>query len=54
MRLILGSNVREPSIRDTILIGLYRNDCLMNRKLMKVIGRNQYCKYTNRIKYTIS
>ena len=51
MRLILGSNVRQPSIRDTILIGLYRDDCLMNRKLMKVIGRNQYCKYTNRIKY---
>ena len=51
MRLILGSNISQPSIRDIILIGSYKNDSIMNRKLMKVIGRNQYCKYTNRIKY---
>ena len=51
MSLILGSNIQQPSIRDLILIGSYKNDSIMNRKLMKVIGRNQYCKFTYKIKY---
>ena len=49
MRLILGDNIRQPSIRDILMIESTRKD--QTRKLLKLIGRNQYCKYINRVKY---
>ena len=49
MRLILGDNVRNPSIRDILIIEASRKD--LSRKLLKLIGRNRYCRYTNHVKY---
>ena len=49
MRLILGDNIRNPSIRDILTIESIRKD--LSRKLLKLIGRNRYCKYTNHVKY---
>ena len=51
MRLILGNNVKRLSIRDIILIGSCRYENIMNRKLLQDMGRNQYCKHMNRVKY---
>ena len=49
MRLILGDNIRRPSIRDNLIIESSRKD--LTRKLLRLIGRNQYCKHMNRVKY---
>ena len=49
MRLILGDNIRKPSIRDIIIMESTRKD--LTRKLLKLVGRNQFCKINNQYKY---
>ena len=44
MRLILGDNLIQPSIRDIILIGSFQQDLTTNRKLLRAIGRNDFRK----------
>ena len=39
MRLILGDNIRRPSIRDNLIMESSRKD--LTRKLLRLIGRNQ-------------
>lgn len=51
MRLILGDNMVKPSIRDIILIGSLQQDLVMNRKMLKIIGRNNYSKIQCQLKY---
>ena len=49
MRLIMGDNIRRPSIRDILMMESTRKD--QTRKLLRFVGRNQYCKHMNRVKY---
>ena len=60
MRLILGDNLRKPSIRDIILIGSFQGPCTFggvlndlknNRRLLKAVGRNNYSKIQYQVKY---
>ena len=51
MRLILGDNLIQPSIRDIILIGSFQQDFTKNRKLLRSIGRNNFIKVKYQIKY---
>ena len=51
MRLILGDNLKQPSIRDIILIGSFQQDLTTNRKLLKAIGRNDFRKVRYQVKY---
>jgi len=51
MRLILGDNMVKPSIRDIILIGSYQQNCISNKKILKMIGRNNYSKVQYQVKY---
>lgn len=41
----------KPSIRDIILIGSYQHNCISNRKILKMIGRNNYSKVQYQVKY---
>ena len=60
MRLILGSNMTKPSIRDIILISSGAGYCSYdgglnmlthNRMILKNVGRNEYAKLQYRVKY---
>ena len=51
MRLILGDNLIQPSIRDIILIGSFQQDFTKNRKLLRSIGRNNFIKVKYQVKY---
>ena len=60
MRLILGSNISRPTIRDVILISSGAGYCnnegnfnllTHNRMLLKHYGRNEYAKAQYRVKY---
>jgi len=52
MRLILGSNISQPSIRDVILVcSTTKSDEFVKRKLRRVIGVNEYCKMNYKLKY---
>lgn len=51
MRLILGDNMMKPSIRDIILIGSLQQDYISNRKVLRMIGRNNYSRIQYRVKY---
>ena len=47
MRLILGDNLKQPSIRDIILIGSFQQDLTTNKKLLKVIGKHIAITFRN-------
>ena len=49
MRLIMGDNIRRPSIRDILMMDSTRQN--QTRKLLRFVGRNQYCKHMNSVKY---
>ena len=51
MRLILGDNLTQPSIRDIILIGSFQQNLSTNRKLLKTVGRNNFRKIRYQVKY---
>ena len=49
VRLMIGDNLTQPSIRDIINIQSTRQD--LSRKMLKIIGRSSYAKYNYDIKY---
>ena len=51
MRLILGDNLIQPSIRDIILIGSFQQDLTTNKKLLRSIGRNNFSRVRYQLKY---
>ena len=49
IRLIVGDNLTQPSIRDIITIQSTRQD--LSRKMLRIIGRSSYAKYHYTLKY---
>ena len=49
VRLIIGDNLKQPSIRDIITIQSTKQN--LSRKMLRIIGRSSYAKYNYSIKY---